>query len=567
MKRVFAHIGFSFAITLLVLNFLEIEAAFAILTIAGAVFLLSILFKRTRESVSLPLCAVCAFVAAAIFISNYYFVFLPQTRLDNKIVNAEFYIVDLAEEKYDKYYYTVQTSSIENDNCPQNIRISLKSDEKINAEYYQKINGKLRLRLVAENGFSSYGSFGNSIFLSGTLMNSSVDDDSVFSINKYILNLRQHIKDFVSENISTPENGIIMGILIGDKSEISSEISENFKYSGVSHIMAVSGLHLAVFCGFVSFLLKKIRIPEYMQVVISVLCTVFYMALAGFSKSIIRAGIMMIIMLAAKLFKERGDTLNSLGFAVFVICLNPYAVTDVGALLTVSAVLGLCVIHPALRIKGLQRHVHGLYVYIYNVFSASVSVFLSTLPVVCLFFGYVSVWGILLNIIMIPLAQIVLISSFLFLAVSWCSPLLFILSKICEFLASIIIFITEKTADIPYAVIDISDNKCLLAIGAVLIIFGIAIFFNNRRVIQCSAALSIAAVIAITAVSEVVSRDYIYIKEINGYYTTTVVAYDKKNAVVIGVNDSLQYSSVANMLKSKNLDVSMIIDMNDSYTK
>ena len=95
MKRVFAHIGFSFAITLIVLNFLGIEAAFAILAVAGVAFAVSVFFGKTRISLSVPLCMFAAVFASAIFISSYYSVFLPQKSLDSETVSAEFYIVDL----------------------------------------------------------------------------------------------------------------------------------------------------------------------------------------------------------------------------------------------------------------------------------------------------------------------------------------------------------------------------------------------------------------------------------------------------------------------------------------
>ena len=72
MKRVFAHIGFSFAITLIMLNFLEIEAAFVILAIASVAFAVSVLVRKTRRSVSVPLCMFMAVLAGVIFISNYY---------------------------------------------------------------------------------------------------------------------------------------------------------------------------------------------------------------------------------------------------------------------------------------------------------------------------------------------------------------------------------------------------------------------------------------------------------------------------------------------------------------
>ncbi|MDE5995661.1 MAG: ComEC/Rec2 family competence protein, partial [Eubacterium sp.] len=566
MKRVFAHIGFSFAITLIMLNFLKIEAAFVILAIASVAFAVSVLVRKTRRSLSVPLCMFMAVLASVIFITNYYSSVLPQKSLDTETVNAEFYIIDLEESKNDSYYYTVKTSFVDQDNAPQNIKLTVKSESKIEADYYQKIKGSIKLRLIAENGFSSYGSFGNGMFLSGTLLSFEVTDETVFSINRFILVQRENIIDLVHSNIKSPESSIITALLIGNKAEMPSQINESFKYSGVSHIMAVSGLHLAIFCGVVSFLLKKLRMPRLPQILITFICVVFYMALAGFSKSILRAGIMMIILLCGRLFKERSDTLNSLGIAVFLICLNPYAVTDAGALLTVTAVLGLIVLNPVF-IK-LYKPKMLILNYAYKTVCASLSVFITTLPVVCITFGYVSVLGIILNIIMIPLAQIALISSFLMILFSWFNPLLFVFSHLSQLLASIMILVTEKTGDIPYAVIDVSENKIFLAIGAVLIIFGVAFLFNNKKLLKRTAVITLAVFIAFVSIFDLIEYNNIYVKEINGYYSTAVVIYNKKNAVIIGVDDSAQYYSVSNMIKSKNLDISMIVDINDSeYAK
>ncbi|MDE6110576.1 MAG: hypothetical protein K2F65_01535, partial [Eubacterium sp.] len=63
MKRVFAHIGFSFAITLIMLNFLEIEAAFVILAITSVAFAVSVIVRKTRRSLSVPLCMFSEFLA------------------------------------------------------------------------------------------------------------------------------------------------------------------------------------------------------------------------------------------------------------------------------------------------------------------------------------------------------------------------------------------------------------------------------------------------------------------------------------------------------------------------
>ena len=98
MKRVFAHIGFSSAITLIVLNFFQINTAFVILAVTGAAFAVSLIIKRTRKGIAVPLCMISAAVACILFITNYYGSFIPQSRLDGNSATAEFYIVDLEEQ-------------------------------------------------------------------------------------------------------------------------------------------------------------------------------------------------------------------------------------------------------------------------------------------------------------------------------------------------------------------------------------------------------------------------------------------------------------------------------------
>ncbi len=555
MKRVFAHIGFSFAITLVILNFFQIKTALVISAVTGAAFAVSLLIKRTRRGVAVPLAMLSAVLACVIFISNYYSSFLPQTRLDNVTANAEFYIVDLEEKTTaGSYTYTVKTKSVRAANAPQNIKVKLKSPVQIDADYYEILKGEIRFRLISDNGFRSYGSFGKGIYLSAYTDNAAVTGEEVFSLNSYMLHLRENIIHLIQQNVSSESAGLLIALTTGNKSYLSAETVDNFKASGVMHIMAVSGLHLAVFSGSVYWILKKLRVPKLPHILVSVLSVFFYASLAGFSKSIMRAGIMMVILMAGRLFKEKSDALNSLGLAVFIICLNPYAVTDAGALLTVTAVLGLLVIHP--HIRRIFTPKNAVVKYFYNILAASVSVFISTLPVMYFVFGYITPYGILLNLIMIPLAQLTLISSFLMLFSFGASALSFV----CGALASFMIDITAFCARLPFAVVGINDVAFGLAIGLVFILFGTAFAINKKHIFRTCTAISAAVFVILLSVSAVLNYNAIYIKEIAGYHSTAVIVYNRKNAAVFGVEDTRQLTAVSNILKSNHLKLYLIVD-------
>ena len=568
MKRVFANIGFSFAITLIVLNVFSIDAAFVALAVTGAAFAVSMVFDKTRKAAAIPVCAASAFLACVLFLSVYYGTFVPQSSLNGETANAEFYIVDFEEKAENGYcYYTVKTLSVDIDGAPQKLKTEFKTDERIEVDYDQVLKGELTFYLSADNGFKSYGKFGNEIFLSSKLSYCEKTDKIVFNPNKFFLELKESIKAFVQREYGEDESGVILALLVGDKSLLCGNVKDNFTASGASHIMAVSGLHLAVLAGSLYWLLKKIKMPKVPTVLISAASTCFYMALCGFSKSIIRAGIMMLILLLGRLFDEKSDSLNSLGFAVFMICLNPFAVTDSGALLTVTAVLGLITVNGQLELLKKPKSKLAkskLVQYPLNILQASVSVFVTTLPVLFITFGYVSVIGVFINLIMIPVAQFTMITAFLSLVFQWLAPLLSALVFLAGSGAGILLHVTEKCARLPFALRNISSPAAGLAIAAVLLLFGITFIIGKKELLKRCAVISVALAVIILSVFAFTEQNSVYLREIDGYYTTAIVVYDKDNAVIVGVNDYQQYLTAKNIVKTNGLNVSMIIDTSSS---
>ena len=171
------------------------------------------------------------------------------------------------------------------------------------------------------------------------------------------------------------------------------------------------------------------------------------------------------------------------------------------------------------------------------------SVFITTLPVLYLTFGYVSLLGIFLNIVMIPVAQFTLIVAFLMVIFQWFTPFLRVFAFWAKLGASAMLFITEHCAKLPFAVKDISNPVFGIVIASVFILFGIAFIFSGKKLLKQCTALSVAIAIVILAVSYALNFNCVYIRVINGYYTSAVVVYDRENAVVAGVNDSSQYNS------------------------
>lgn len=562
MKRVFAHIGFSFALTLVILNLISIKGVLVVFVIASALFIVSLLIKKTREAVAVPLCLFSAILACLLFSSCYYGSYVPQVNLDGKTAEAEFYIVDLEEHNDYGYTYTVKTKSVDVSGAPQNIKLRLKSKDKIPADYYQIVKGELKFSKISDNGYESYGSFGENIFLRSKLTKYAVTNKFVNSLNKYILRLRVNIRNLFFEELPKDNATLALALVTGDKSEMNTEIKNNFKSSGASHLMAVSGLHLTVVSGALYFILKKLRVPETSRIIVSLFAIIFYISLSGFSKSIIRAGIMMVVFLIGKLFKEKSDLLNSLGFATFLICFNPFAVTDVGAMLTVTAVLGLATINK--EIVKLYMPRNKIIAYCYKILMASFSIFVTTFPVMYFSFGTVSLIGMFVNILLIPVAEVALVSSFLIVIFQFLSPVLFVFTFVSKIATEILIVITKFCAKLSFAVANINSVEVGLIISAIFLLFGFSFIIKKKNTLKITSVISIVLVFVVSLTSYVINYNNIYVREINGYNSTAMIVYDRNNAVVIGVSDSSQYYVVDGLIESKSLNVSMIVDTTNS---
>lgn len=557
MKRVFAHIGFSFAITMIILNLLPIKGAFAVLALAGVLFVAFILIKKTRNAVAVPLCMFSCMLAAVIFISFSYGTFLPQQNSTGKETEIQFYLVDIPEKTDNGYLYTVKTTDVDCDGAPQNIKLSVYSKNRINADYNQIVKAKVRLNPIADNGFNSYGRYADNIFLSAYSYDSIVTDETAVNLLSPVLKLKEAVINYFLENLEGDDAGVAIALVTGCRSYISDETYNVFKSCGIMHLFAVSGLHLSVFAGSLYYILKRLRCPKIPSVIITMIFVILYMAFIGFTPSILRAGFMFILMCTSKLTGKKDDTLNSLGFAVFLICLNPYAVTDAGGMLTVTSVIGLSVIYPKIKVKRTFKY--DFSEFIANSLSATVSVIISTMPVMYLFFGYQSLMCIILNIFMIPLVQIYLYLLSFSLNVSFSPFISNLVFYPVKWLSFAIIKIMYAFSKLYFLMLNLDEPVIGALIGGILIFFGIT-FVIAKNKIKLSAVLSSVIFVAVVLLNVFLSADNTYVKIISGSESAAVVVYDGENAFAAGVNDFKQYSIVKNIVSNRKLTLLMVID-------
>ena len=535
MKRVFAFIGFTVAITLVVLNIIPYHFAWLVLSISVVLFIASLLIKFTRDGR-----VICVVLGSIVFACTMFMLVsdssvLPARTLEQKSADVVFQIIDIPEykEESNTYTYIVETAKIDMIGSPQKIKVYLKSDEKIDADYYDTVSSNLYFYTAGENPFKSYGLYGDGIYVCARLNEiGEIVSNSHKPVNYYFIELREYIQSILLNSLSGDSAGLSLALLTSSKSCLSLEVQNNFRICGLSHYLAVSGFHISLISFGAYYLMKLIKVPKAVNTFLSMAVMLVYVGAADFSKSSVRAAIMLSAVLIAKLVNNKADTLNSLGLAVLILCFNPFAVTDAGAVLTVCAVLGITVIYKnvmkSIRVKNI------VLLYITKGVILSSSVLLAVTPVLYLFFGSVSVLSVILNLIAEPLITLLIISVIVFCFIYGVPFITEFQVSVIQLLSNVLLNMIDFTAKhFAFLFLDISGEIFGISMCAVFVLAGIMLLIKGKVMIK-----ELTAFICIVTIISSLVFCYQQNHTVNVYISINgaVMVYDKDSAVIIGLD-------------------------------
>lgn len=231
---------------------------------------------------------------------------------------------------------------------------------------------------------------------------------------------RQKLIGIIESTMPGDVSGFAKALLLGDRSDIDYETNTAFKVSGISHIIAVSGLHVSIVFGLLYMLAGRRR---WLTVLITIPAVSLFMAIAGFSPSVVRAGIMQILLVIAMAFDREYDPPTELAFSVLVmLAVNPLTVTSVSFQLSVACMAGIFLFSEPIRHWISDRKRLGRWRNRFTRwFSSSVSISLSamvfTVPLVAMYFGAVSLIGVITNLLVLWLVTYIFYGIMLICAV------------------------------------------------------------------------------------------------------------------------------------------------------
>lgn len=315
--------------------------------------------------------------------------------------------------------------------------------------------------------------------------------------------IRQGAAGVVNRYLAGDPAAMVRGICLGDRDGIPETIVASFRNSGVSHLLVVSGLHLGMVAGALRWLLRRLRLGRRLTAVICMGGVLAFMLLVGFSPSVKRAGVMMLVLLAGDLFKREADGLNSLGLALLLIGFaNPFMVWDIGLQLSAGATWGILCLYPRIEKKILRARVRdnarGWVRVLYRPLQAaalSISATVVIIPLLVHYYGRLSVVFLPANLVMVFPATVLVIAGLLgVLLGGWLAPAATLLFGIAGGIARLLQMFAGWLGGFPWATIPV--NQPYVWVWALLSVVILYLFWK-RTTATARVAIGACSVMAL----------------------------------------------------------------------
>ena len=434
MKRPFAIIGFTLFAALYLLFFTgRADAAFSLLCASVFLAAASVIINR-RVTLMLLLCGTTALACLLFLLSDTQRGSLQSLAGDDVYVEAVVSEPPYRAEGRGRHYAVCRLKTVAGENVKGKLRLSFSpSDDGIDPDSLDignriSFTGKVYLPGMGEKAVER-NFFAKNIFLGAYgVRNLQIAEPAVRNLTYYFSRITDFVKEKISGSFGDDVAGLLLGILTGDKSLMDSELYNDFKISGVSHLAAVSGLHLSVWMLFAGSLIPDDGRAGRIRAVLLVSVILFVMLLAGMSKSVVRAGIMSLIFIGSSMLKRETDCLNNLGVAVFLMLLfDPWCALSISFQLSAISTLSVLTVGKALLKRSddifgyrdfIRTDAKRFVKLIFDSVSLCIGVIVFTAPIMIYNFSGISTVSLWTNLLVVPVSTPLIVLTGVYVIVS-----------------------------------------------------------------------------------------------------------------------------------------------------
>lgn len=499
MKRPLATFCFAWALTQLIF----IKCPQAAWLLGGIAFLLSLfvlIFINYRQNSTRILVAAAGIVAAVVWITGAELFLLPNLasycgrtmQIEAKIVS-----VDSADENG---WAMLQMETADGHRLPVASRIGLAGF----AGYEVGELVSVPLRFVSVNRETlPYGQY-----LAAELAGSPVITGKSHRLTDRLARLGNRLSLTLQSQLQPEPAALATAICTGDKSALTNRLTMESQRAGLSHLLAVSGMHLSVVTGLLLVLIPRgKRLLRLLCGSVGILC---FSALSGASPSVLRAGGMMFLVLLADLISARTDPWTSVSFMLFCMTLkNPYQVANAGLLLSCAATLGVLLANEAMDrlwdgIQGKPSRGKKAALQLLSVLLVPVAASLATLPILIALGWGISLWALPANLLATPVLPYLMSSGLIGAGIYPFFPLGGrVLIGVCGLLCRWVIAVSRFFAGLQVGYLSVQGGYSLV-VFSILAVLGVLLLRQKKRRALCFfvAVLSLWSALLGTVLSE-----------------------------------------------------------------
>lgn len=277
-----------------------------------------------------------------------------------------------------------------------------------------------------------------------------------------IENMRLYIKHTIFNNMDERNAGLSYAIFVGDLSGLDYDIISNFQSTGVAHLLAVSGINTSLMAIVLVWIFNRLRIkPKYSVLIVTIMLIVYCM-ICDYCASCLRAALMSVFLLICQAFGKQGDSVNSISLSGIILLLAcPMFVFDLSFLLSYACMFGIIFLGPIFYDFFMKCKLGS---FISLNLSVTLASTITTLVLCINTFGYVSIVGLLTNLIICPMMEYIYIASFVALIISMIMPFMGFTLWLCQWGLWLVDVITKYIASISFSVVYVDKLSKLFLI-------------------------------------------------------------------------------------------------------
>lgn len=372
--------------------------------------------------------------------------------------SAKIEAVCLKTDYVSNYSSTYEIKITEIDGERVNLKAILSADYNLDINAGEKITGEVTFLALSENEnyegeYENRFGKGNILYALAEVGDTTADSCEVsgkiryigkagFDIKLYLSKLNEKCDRVLKNFLESDSAALVSALLLGNREGLSSTVKRDFRRLGLSHLLAVSGLHLSILTASFVLFLRRFGLKKYITDFLAVLVAVFFMGITGFSASVVRAALMLVTSTVFGFFRIRISAFNSLLLTVTVIIIfSPYAVYDISLILSFFATFGILIMAPgfgrlfttlgakSFSTSSLMRiKLRAALMYVMQGICTGISAMIFTLPVMWLYFGEISLLSPITTVVFTPLVWMLIVLGCLTIILSPISAVLSIVS-------------------------------------------------------------------------------------------------------------------------------------------